>query len=89
MLKRRSFPIRPCNSYAFFLMANWGVIKSCSFEETSKRLSKKWYKLSHDKKKEYEDMALKDHARYQRQCVFTKERCRARDWITGRLRLRS
>ncbi|GFP79469.1 hypothetical protein PHJA_000090400 [Phtheirospermum japonicum] len=51
MLKRRSFPIRPCNSYAFFLMANWGVIKSCSFEETSKRLSKKWYKLSHDKKK--------------------------------------
>lgn len=51
MLKRRSFPLRPCNSYAFFLMANWGVVRRCSFEETSKRLSKQWYKLPHDIKK--------------------------------------
>ncbi|KAK6135554.1 hypothetical protein DH2020_030725 [Rehmannia glutinosa] len=40
MLKRRSFPLRPCNSYAFFLM--------------------------------YEDMALKDNARYKRQCVLLR-----------------
>ncbi|KAK6155971.1 hypothetical protein DH2020_010219 [Rehmannia glutinosa] len=72
MLKRRSFPLRPCNSYAFFLMANWGVVKRSSFEETSKRLSKQWYKLPHDKKKEYEDMALKDNARYKRQCVLLR-----------------
>ncbi|KAK4433436.1 hypothetical protein Salat_1105900 [Sesamum alatum] len=72
MLKRRSSPLRPCNSYAFFLMANWGVIKRSSFAETSKKLSKKWYKLPQELKKEYEDMALKDHARYKRQCMLLK-----------------
>lgn len=51
MLRRRSFPLRPCNSYAFFVMANWGVVKCSSFEETSKRLSKKWCELPNDMKK--------------------------------------
>ncbi|KAL7146636.1 hypothetical protein ABFS83_06G054900 [Erythranthe nasuta] len=72
MLRRRSLPLRPCSSYAFFLTANWGVVKRCSFGEASKRLSKRWYKLPHDVKKEYEEMALKDNARYKRQCVLLK-----------------
>ncbi|KAL7107442.1 hypothetical protein ACP275_06G055000 [Erythranthe tilingii] len=72
MLRRRSLPLRPCSSYAFFLTANWGVVKRCSFGEASKRLSKQWYKLPHDVKKEYEEMALKDNARYKRQCVLLK-----------------
>ncbi|KAL0321729.1 UNVERIFIED_CONTAM: hypothetical protein Scaly_2469300 [Sesamum calycinum] len=72
MLKRRSSPLRPCNSYAFFLMANWAVVKRSSFAETSKKLSKKWYKLPQQVKKEYEDMALKDNARYRRQCLLLK-----------------
>ncbi|KAL6530363.1 hypothetical protein OROHE_014716 [Orobanche hederae] len=72
MLRRRSFPLRPCNSYAFFLMANWDVFKSSSFEDTSKRLSKKWFKLSYAKKKEYKDMALKDNDRYKRQCILLR-----------------
>ncbi|XP_011076546.1 uncharacterized protein LOC105160766 [Sesamum indicum] len=72
MLKRRSSPLRPCNAYAFFLMANWAVVKRSSFAETSKKLSKKWYKLSQQVKKEYEDMALKDNARYKRQRLLLK-----------------
>lgn len=51
MLKRRCSPLKPCNSYAFFLMKNWGVVKRSSFVETSKMLSKQWCKLPHDKKK--------------------------------------
>lgn len=51
MLKRRRFPLRPCNSYAFFLMKNWGVVKCSSFVEKSKRLSKQWCKLPHGIKK--------------------------------------
>ncbi|KAI3458393.1 hypothetical protein Pfo_015056 [Paulownia fortunei] len=84
MLKRRSFPLRPCNSYAFFLMANWGVAKRSSFGKTSRRLSKQWYKLPHGIKKEYEDMALKDNASYKRQCMLLRNE---RDylWIIGRL----
>lgn len=50
MLRRRSLPVRPCNSYAFFLMKNWGVVKRHSFAETSKRLSKQWSDLPHDVK---------------------------------------
>ncbi|XP_073141771.1 uncharacterized protein [Henckelia pumila] len=72
MLKRRSFPLRPCNSYAFFVMANWGVVKCSSFEETSKRLSKKWCRLPNDMKKEYENLASKDNERYMRQCLLLK-----------------
>ncbi|KAG8381025.1 hypothetical protein BUALT_Bualt06G0077800 [Buddleja alternifolia] len=72
MLRRRSFPLRPCNSYAFFLMANWGVVKCSSFGEKSKRLSKKWYKLPYDLKKEFEHMALKDNVRYKRQCMLLR-----------------
>ncbi|KAH6790454.1 hypothetical protein C2S51_005460 [Perilla frutescens var. frutescens] len=70
MLKRRNSPLRPCSSYALFLMKNWGMVKRSSFVETSKRLSKQWSKLPHDVKKEYEDMASKDNARYKRQCVL-------------------
>lgn len=70
MLKRRNSPMRPCSSYALFLMKNWRVVKRSSFVETSKRLSKQWSELPHDEKKEYEDMALKDNARYKRQCML-------------------
>ncbi|KZV34901.1 High mobility group protein TDP-1 [Dorcoceras hygrometricum] len=70
MLRRRRFPLRPCNSYAFFVMANWGVVKCSSFEETSKRLSEKWCTLPHGMKKEYENLASKDSARYTRQCLL-------------------
>ncbi|XP_073016894.1 uncharacterized protein [Primulina eburnea] len=72
MLRKRSFPLRPCNSYAFFVMTNWGGVKCSSFEETSKRLSKKWCELPNDMKKEYENLASKDSARYMRQCLLLK-----------------
>ncbi|KAL8539470.1 hypothetical protein ACS0TY_001183 [Phlomoides rotata] len=72
MLKRRCSPIRPCSPYAFFLVKNWGVVKRSSFVETSKRLSKQWCKLPSDKKKEYEEMSLKDNARYKRQCMLLR-----------------
>ncbi|XP_057778501.1 uncharacterized protein LOC130997253 [Salvia miltiorrhiza] len=70
LLRRRSSPLRPCNSYAFFVMKNWGVVRRSSFVETSKRLSKQWSHLAHDVKKEYEDMALKDNDRYRKQCLL-------------------
>ncbi|XP_073297698.1 uncharacterized protein [Primulina huaijiensis] len=72
MLRKRSFPLRPCNSYAFFVMTNWGGVKCSSFEETSKSLSKKWCELPNDMKKEYENLASKDSARYMRQCLLLK-----------------
>lgn len=51
LLRRHSCPVKPCTSYAFFVMATWGVVKSSSFGETSKRLGQMWYKLSHKEKK--------------------------------------
>lgn len=53
MLRRRSLPLRPCSSYAFFVMKNWDVVKRSSFAETSKRLSKQWSGLPHGVKKVY------------------------------------
>ncbi|XP_058207452.1 uncharacterized protein LOC131320682 [Rhododendron vialii] len=69
VLRRRRFPVRPCSSYTFFVTTTWGVAnsESFSFGETSKRLSKMWCSLPHDEKKVYEDMALKDNARYKLQ----------------------
>ncbi|XVF11324.1 hypothetical protein REPUB_Repub08aG0017700 [Reevesia pubescens] len=69
LLRRRSFPVRPCSSYIFFVMATWGSVKSSSFGEASKRLSQMWCKLPR-KHKIYEDMALKDSERYKKQCML-------------------
>ncbi|PON71079.1 High mobility group box domain containing protein [Parasponia andersonii] len=74
LLRRRSCPVKPCTSYAFFVMATWGVVKSSSFGETSKRVGQMWYKLSHKEKKLYQELALKDNARYQRQCKLLKSK---------------
>ncbi|KAK6250365.1 High mobility group box domain - like 5 [Theobroma cacao] len=70
LLQKRSCPVRPCSSYIFFVMASWGSVKCSSFGETSKRLSQMWCKLPHKDKKIYEDIALKDSARYRRQCML-------------------
>lgn len=51
LFRRHSFPIRPCTSYAFFVMATWGDVKSSSFGETSKRLGRMWCKLPQNQKK--------------------------------------
>ncbi|KAH7853753.1 hypothetical protein Vadar_006222 [Vaccinium darrowii] len=53
VLRRHCLPVRPCSSYALFVMATWGVAnsESLSFGETSKRLSKMWCSLPHDEKK--------------------------------------
>ena len=53
LLRRRSCPVRPCSSYAFFVMATWGDVnaKSSSFGETSKRLGQMWFKLPCKQKK--------------------------------------
>ncbi|KAG5558210.1 hypothetical protein RHGRI_008214 [Rhododendron griersonianum] len=74
VLRRRRLPVRPCSSYTFFVMTTWGVAnsESFSFGETSKRLGKMWCSLPHDEKKVYEDMALKDNARYKLQCNLWK-----------------
>ncbi|XP_051142816.1 uncharacterized protein LOC127259493 [Andrographis paniculata] len=72
MLRRRSLPVRPCNAYAYFLIGNWRAVERASFEETSRRLSNKWIRLTKDKKKEYEDMASKDNERYRKQCMLLK-----------------
>ncbi|XP_059300451.1 uncharacterized protein LOC132052781 [Lycium ferocissimum] len=72
ILERRSYPIKPCNSYSFFVMATWDKVKHSSFGETSKRLSKIWSKLSHDEKKVFQDMASKDDLRYKRQCILLR-----------------
>ncbi|KAK8513069.1 hypothetical protein V6N13_032319 [Hibiscus sabdariffa] len=72
LLQRRCCPVKPCNSYVFFVMARWGSVKSSSssFGEASKRLSQMWCKLPRKHKKIYEDIAVKDSARYKRQCVL-------------------
>ncbi|XWS51541.1 hypothetical protein CRYUN_Cryun12cG0185000 [Craigia yunnanensis] len=70
LLQRRSCPVRPCSSYIFFVMSSWGSVKSSSFGEASKKLSQMWCKLPHKDKKMYEDIALKDSARYKRQCML-------------------
>ncbi|EXC21082.1 hypothetical protein L484_017092 [Morus notabilis] len=67
LFRRHSCPIRPCTSYAFFVMATWGDVKSSSFGETSKKLGLLWCKLPQKDKKLYEEMAVKDNARYKRQ----------------------
>ncbi|KAF4380023.1 hypothetical protein F8388_018147 [Cannabis sativa] len=72
LFRRRSCPVKPCTSYAFFVMATWGVVKSSSFGETSKIIGQMWYKLSHNEKKLYQEMALKDNARYKKQCKLLK-----------------
>jgi hypothetical protein len=51
VLKRRSFPVRPCNSYGFFVMTTWGMVKHSSFRATSKKLGKMWSKLQQDERK--------------------------------------
>lgn len=45
VLRRHRSPIRPCTSYAFFVMATWGFVKSSSFGETSKQLGRMWCQL--------------------------------------------
>ncbi|KAK8686384.1 hypothetical protein V6N13_125409 [Hibiscus sabdariffa] len=72
LLQRRCCPVKPCNSYVFFVMARWGSVKSSSssFVEASKRLSQMWCKLPRKHKKIYEDIAVKDSARYKRQCML-------------------
>lgn len=51
LLQRRSFPVRPCSSYVFFVMSCWGSVKSSSFGQASKRLSQMWCKLPLEDKK--------------------------------------
>ncbi|TQD98584.1 hypothetical protein C1H46_015832 [Malus baccata] len=68
VLRRHSCPIRPCTSYAFFVMAAWGSAQSSSFGERSKQLGRMWCQLPRNEKKLYEKMAMKDNARYKRQC---------------------
>ncbi|MFQ6624543.1 hypothetical protein Gotur_004297 [Gossypium turneri] len=70
LLQRRTCPVKPCNSYVFFVMASWDSVQSSSFGDASKRLSQKWCKLPRKHKKIYEDIALKDSARYKRQCML-------------------
>ncbi|GLT66375.1 hypothetical protein SLA2020_387430 [Shorea laevis] len=72
MIQRHSFPARPCSSYAFFVVATWGLVESSSFGEASKKLSQMWCKLPRRDKKIYKDMAVKDSARYKRQCMLLK-----------------
>ncbi|KAA8539731.1 hypothetical protein F0562_026423 [Nyssa sinensis] len=72
VLRRRSFPARPCSSYAFFLMTTWSVANKSSFGETSKSLAEMWFKLPQKEKKVFEDMAMKDNARYKRQCMLLR-----------------
>ncbi|XP_058106578.1 uncharacterized protein LOC131249845 isoform X2 [Magnolia sinica] len=50
VLRRHSFPTRPCNSYTFFVMSKWRVAHSSSFQETSRRLSDMWRRIP-DKEK--------------------------------------
>ncbi|KAM5556960.1 hypothetical protein ABKV19_024375 [Rosa sericea] len=69
VLRRHRFPIRPCTSYAFFVMATWGSVKSSSFGETSRQLGRMWCQLPQTKKRIYKEMAIKDSARYKKQCV--------------------
>lgn len=45
VLRRHRSPIRPCTSYAFFVTATWGFVKSSSFGETSKQLGRMWCQL--------------------------------------------
>ncbi|XVF54838.1 hypothetical protein PTKIN_Ptkin05aG0213400 [Pterospermum kingtungense] len=83
LLQRRSCPVRPCSSYVFFVMACWGSVKLSSFSEASKRLSQMWCKLSPEDKKVYEDIALKDSARYKRQCMLLN--CNGQDLSANRI----
>ncbi|CAL9008398.1 unnamed protein product [Prunus brigantina] len=69
VLRRHSSPIKPCTSYSFFVMATWGVVKSSSFGETSKQLGRMWCQLPQTEKRLYEEMAMKDNARYKMQCM--------------------
>ncbi|XP_015877703.4 uncharacterized protein LOC107414123 [Ziziphus jujuba] len=68
VLRRRSCPIRPCSSYTFFVISTWDLVRSPSFGETSKRLSRMWSNLPRKSKKLYEEMAMKDNIRYKKQC---------------------
>lgn len=108
LLQRRTCPVKPCNSYVFFVMASWDSVQSSSLGDASKRLSQIWCKLPRKHKKVlllqyhstlrilslptarmltiimlfcfallsivclqiYEDTALKDSARYKRQCML-------------------
>ncbi|KDP22498.1 hypothetical protein JCGZ_26329 [Jatropha curcas] len=83
LLRRHSLPVRPCSSYSFFVMANWGSVKNSSFSEVSKTLGQMWGQLSGQEKKVFMDMASKDSARYKRQCTLLKHYARKR---TGRNR---
>lgn len=51
LFRRHSCPIRPCTSYALFVMATWGDVKSSSFGETSKKLGQLWCRLPQKDKK--------------------------------------
>ncbi|KAG8496540.1 hypothetical protein CXB51_007636 [Gossypium anomalum] len=70
LLQRRTCPVKPCNSYVFFVMAGWDSVQSSSFGDASKRLSQIWCRLPRKQKKIYEDIALNDSARYKRQCML-------------------
>ncbi|KAJ8552868.1 hypothetical protein K7X08_020261 [Anisodus acutangulus] len=83
VLERRSFPVKPCNSYSFFVMATWSKVKYSSFGETSKILSKIWSKLSNDEKKVFQDMASKDDLRYKRQCILLRNDAQEEARITN------
>ncbi|XP_047329570.1 uncharacterized protein LOC124932907 [Impatiens glandulifera] len=82
VLRRRSLPLRPCNSYAFFVMATWeGLMakgkkkassssSTCSFSDRSRELGRMWSSLKEHQKKVFEEMSVKDNARYKRQCIL-------------------
>ncbi|XVE63819.1 hypothetical protein DITRI_Ditri07aG0050900 [Diplodiscus trichospermus] len=82
LLQKRSCPVRPCSSYVFFVMATWGLVKSSSFSEASKELSQMWCRLAPKDKKIYEEIALKDSARYKRQCKLLN--CKDQDLSINR-----
>ncbi|XP_059627837.1 uncharacterized protein LOC132270669 [Cornus florida] len=74
VLRRHSLPVRPCSSYAFFVITTWGAAKSSSFGGTSKKLGEMWCKLPPEEKKVFEDMALQDNVRYRRQCMLLRSK---------------
>ncbi|KAF5183246.1 hypothetical protein FRX31_027166 [Thalictrum thalictroides] len=73
MLRRSSFPVRPCSSYAVFVMDKWSANKAFSFEEKSKQLGHMWAILPQDEKKVYVDLAFKDKSRYKKQCSLLRK----------------
>ncbi|KAG9452488.1 hypothetical protein H6P81_005392 [Aristolochia fimbriata] len=83
VLRRHDLPIRPCNAYTFFVIANWERIKVNSFQETSRRLADLWRELPDRDKSEYEELGWKDRERYKRVRVAEEKVCAANGfaWI--------